>query len=107
MPSTSIPRFTAGEVSDKILAPVFSRLEAVLDALLGKQILDGNRISTPLSVGINKVPHRLGRKYNSFFITQRYGVAGTTIVEVLSLNDADFYITLNASAITSVDIWIF
>lgn len=107
MPSTSLPRFTAGEVSDKILAPVFSRLESVLEAILGKQIIDGNRISTLLSIGINKVPHRLGRRYNSFFLTQRYSIAGTTVVEVVSINDADSYITLNASAIVNVDIWVF
>lgn len=107
MPSTSIPRFTAGEVSDKILAPVFSRLERTLEVILGKQIIDGNLVSATLTSGVNKVPHNLKRRYNSFFLTQRYSVAGTTVVEVLSSSDADTFITLNASAAVNVNIWIF
>lgn len=107
MPSTSLPRFTAGEVSDSILAKVFSRLESVMEAIIGKPILDGNLIAVRLNSGINKVPHKLGKRYNSFFLTQRYSVAGTTVVEVVSVNDADSYITLNASTAVNVNIWVF
>lgn len=68
--------------------------------------LSGNLIqSVSLAVGDNKIAHKLGRKYQGWFLTKIN--SGSVVYQVASSSDDNLYLTLNASALADVDLWVF
>lgn len=61
-------------------------------------------LSVTLSTGDNKIAHKLQRKYQGWFTTKID--AGVQLYQVAASDD-NLYITLNASAPVTIDLWVY
>lgn len=80
-----------------------TNIQDAITAVLRCPILDGRLIeSVALAIGDTKLEHKLGRKIKGYFIAKKSAPADI----YLSFDD-DLFFTLNASAGTTVSVWVF
>lgn len=104
MSSSSLLRFLELQSDDPALARVVGRVKEIFRALFQKQIIDGQILSSIslLSASPNRIPHKLGRKVNGYII-----VRSSALSTFSDSGSDESFLTLNCSANTTVDIWVF
>lgn len=68
-------------------------------------IFDGSMLtSISLSIGDNKISHKLQRKYQGWFLTK---IDAASNIYQVAADDESQFLTLNSSASAVVNIWVF
>jgi len=91
--------------NDRELKLIQSNIDSAINSVIRAQILDGVLLeSVALVTGANKIEHKLDRKYVGYIVVRNNSTA--TVYDSSSI-ETDVYVTLTASAPTTVSLWVF
>lgn len=107
MPSSSLPLFYSLRTSDPKITPILERLKLIFAQLFSKEIIDGQLIDsiTLIAGGTVKVPHKLERAYNGWFIVKIDGFA--QVFDNNSNTETEKFIYISSDAAVHINIWVF
>lgn len=107
MPASSFSQFLSLRVADAKINQVLERLKLIFAGIFAKEILDGQLItSIQLEASATvRVAHKLGRKYNGWFVVKVDGFA--QVFDNNANTETDNYIYISSDAAVIVDIWVF
>lgn len=89
-----------------LLEKLVTVTERAFEPLLRTPILDGVLLeNVALATGVNRIPHKLGRKHRGWWITD--AVAAVTIYRSSGAALPDQFLTLVASGPATVSVWVF
>lgn len=109
MPSSSLPLFYSLRSADPKITPILERLKLIFAQLFSKAIIDGHLLEGVeiQPAIINKIPHKLERFYNGWYIVRVNSQA--IFWETATNIRGNEYLYLESTAVvpTTVSIWVF
>jgi len=99
--------FDRVQTDNEILNRIQDRLKAVIAAIIGKPIIDGQLLDgVTIESGSSSTPvaHKLGRMPRGFIIVS--GIPDV-VIERASRDDRFLYLQAAGSTVTGVSIWVF
>jgi hypothetical protein len=104
-------RFDRIQTDDSILNRIQDRLKAVINAIAGKPIIDGQIITATITPGGVSIPHGLGRVPNGWILISggvTNFVSSTDTPCQTTKPDARFlYLIMGQLTLTNAKLWVF
>lgn len=93
------------QTEDALLNRIQDRLKSVINAIVGKPLIDGLLLEDVAlaAIATNQVPHKLGRLPRGWIVVKRS--SGAVIYDNVAADDK--FLTLNSSAAATVTLWVF